>query len=99
MRRLLTLVIVSAACTLAAEWKGAISEAGCGLKHATGSAAAEKCVAGCVKKGAAPVFVTDGKVIKIANADKVMDFLGKNVVVNGDLKDDTVTISSIKAAD
>ena len=60
MRRLLTLVVVTAACTLAAEWKGAISEAGCGLKHATGSAAAEKCVAGCVKKGAAPVFVSEG---------------------------------------
>ncbi len=82
----------------AAEWTGAISEAGCGLKHAEGGAGAEKCVSACVKKGQAPVFVSDGKVIKIANADKVMDFLGKKVKVTGTLKEDTVTIQSIAAA-
>ncbi len=80
----------------AAEWKGTISESGCGLKHADGGAAAEKCVAGCVKKGAAPVLVSDGKVIKIANADKVMDHLGHKVIVTGKLVDDTVTIDSVK---
>ncbi|MBK5293398.1 MAG: hypothetical protein JJE04_17205 [Acidobacteriia bacterium] len=81
---------------MAGEWKGTISESGCGLKHADGGAAAEKCVAGCVKKGAAPVFVTDGKVIKIANADKVMDHLGHKVVLTGKLDNDTVTIDTVK---
>jgi len=81
----------------AAEWTGAISEAGCGLKHADGGAAAEKCVAACVKRGQAPVFVTDGKVLKIANADKVMDFLGKKVKINGKLDGETVTVDTIAA--
>lgn len=82
---------------MSAEWTGAISESGCGLKHANGGA--EKCVTACVKKGAAPVFVTDGKVIKISNADKVMDFLGQKVTVSGKLDGDTVTVDSIKKAD
>ena len=90
----LSLFAISA---VAAEWTGAISEAGCGLKHANGGG--EKCVTSCVKRGAAPVFVTDGKVIKIANADKVMDHLGKKVVVNGKLDGDTVTIDTIKNAE
>jgi hypothetical protein len=81
--------------SFAGTWSGAISESGCGLKHADGGA--EKCVTGCVKKGAAPVFVTDGKVIKIANADKVMDLLGKKVKVTGKMEGDTITIESATA--
>lgn len=90
------LSIALLACSLAgfaAEWTGAISESGCGTKHANGGA--EKCVTGCVKKGAAPVFVTGDKVIKIANAEKVMDHLGKKVKVSGTLEGDTVTVDSI----
>jgi hypothetical protein len=82
---------------VAGEWTGAISEAGCGLKHASGGA--EKCVTGCVKKGAAPVFVTDGKVIKLANAEKVMDHLGKKVKVTGNLSGDTLTVEKIAASE
>jgi hypothetical protein len=52
-----------------------------------------------VKKGAAPVFVTDGKVIKIANADKVMDHLGKKVKVSGKLEGETLTVDSISASE
>ena len=81
----------------AGEWTGAISESGCGLKHASGGA--EKCVSGCVKKGAAPVFVADGKVIRLANAEKVMDHLGKKVKVTGKLEGDTLTVESIAAAE
>ena len=100
MKRLMMVAFVLALFAMTmmgAEWKGAISESGCGLKHADGGA--EKCVTSCVKRGAAPVFVTDGKVIKIANADKVMDFLGQKVTVSGKLADDTVTVESIKKAD
>ena len=53
------------------------------------------CVKGCVKGGAAPVFVSDGKVYKIANTDKVMDHLGHKVTINGDVKDDTITVETV----
>jgi len=97
MKKLIVVASLFAISAFAGEWKGAISESGCGAKHVSGSAADIKCVSGCVKKGAAPVFVTDGKVIKIADASKVMDYLGKKVVVTGSLEGDTVTIDSVKA--
>lgn len=79
----------------AGEWTGAISEAGCGAKHVDGSEKSIACVKGCVKKGAAPVFVTDGKVIKIANADKVQEHLGHKVKITGKLDGDTVTVEKV----
>jgi len=79
----------------AGEWTGAISEAGCGAKHVDGSDKSIACVKGCVKKGAAPVFVTDGKVIKIANADKVQEHLGHKVKITGKLDGDTVTVEKV----
>ena len=100
MLRLLLLAAALGAATLSAEqWTGAISESGCGLKHADGGAAAEKCVTGCVKKGAAPVFVTGGKVIRIVNGEKVMDHLGKKVKLTGRLEHGMVTVDEIAVAE
>jgi len=67
-------------------------------KHVAASAADQKCVEGCVKGGAAPVLVSEGKVLKIADASKVESFLGKKVVVKGELNGDTVTVESVEAA-
>jgi hypothetical protein len=97
MKKLLVMTASLAFSAFAGEWTGAISESGCGTKHANGGA--EKCVTGCVKKGASPVFVTDNKVIKISNADKVMDHLGKKVKVTGTLEGDTVKIDTIANVD
>lgn len=92
----IAILAVFALSAMGAEWTGAISESGCGAKHAKGN---EACVTKCVKGGAAPVFVTstDQKVLKIANGDKVMDFLGKMVKVTGTLEGETMTISTIEA--
>ena len=94
----LVLVSLFSVCAFAGEWAGTISEDHCGAKHAAGTPADQKCVEGCVKGGAKPVFVSEGKVIKIADPSKVQDFLGKKVVVKGDLNGDTITIASIEAA-
>ena len=95
--RLLFCAAVAIGCTFGAQWKGTISESGCGLKHAEASAGAEKCVTACVRKGAAPVLVSEGKVIRLGNADKVMDHLGKSVVITGKLEEDVLKIESVKA--
>jgi hypothetical protein len=97
MKKMLLISLFSIS-AFAAEWTGTISDAHCGAKHAAGSAADQKCVETCVKGGAAPVFVSEGKVLKIADGAKVQEFLGKKVVVKGDLNGDTVTIASIEAA-
>jgi hypothetical protein len=96
-QRLFAAVFFAAGVLPAAEWTGAISESGCGMKHASGGA--EKCVQACVKKGAAPVFVVDGKVVRIANGEKVMDYLGQKVKINGRMESGAVTVDSIKKAE
>lgn len=78
---------------LAAEYKGYISDEKCGAKHAKDHNA--KCVEGCVKGGAAPVFVTNGKVYKVDDADKVKDHLGHDVTITGDINGDTIHIESV----
>lgn len=98
MKKVLVLSSLFALSAFAAEWTGAISDAGCGAKHVDGSEKAMACVNKCVKGGAAPVFVTDGKVLKIANADKVMEHLGHKVTVTGKLDGDTVTIDTVSMA-
>jgi hypothetical protein len=93
------LVVLVAMSAMAGTWTGYISEAGCGAKHMSGSEKDVKCVTGCVKKGAAPVFVTeDKKVLKINDASKVMDHLGHKVEVTGDIEGDTLKIQSVKMA-
>ena len=54
------------------------------------------CAASCVKGGASPVFVTDGKVYKIDDASKVADHVGHKVTISGDIKGDTVHVESVK---
>lgn len=77
-----------------------VSDAHCGAKHDKVSEANTKCVDGCMKGGAAPVLVSDGKVYKVASdsVDKVKEFAGQDVKVNGSVDGDTVTVSSIEAA-
>ncbi|MBZ5591649.1 MAG: hypothetical protein LAP39_05400 [Acidobacteriia bacterium] len=85
---------VFALTSMAAELKGYISDEKCGAKHAKDHNA--KCVEGCVKGGAAPVFVTGGKVYKVDDAAKVQDHLGHEVTITGELSGDTVKIESVK---
>jgi hypothetical protein len=85
-----------AATAFAAEWKGTISDAKCGAAHADASEKSMKCSQACVKGGQAAVLVSDGKVMKIANQDKVVEHVGHKVTVSGKLDGDTVTVDSVK---
>jgi len=93
----LALVLVLSVFTLTAmagEWTGYISDSKCGAKGAKDAHA--DCAASCVKGGASPVFVTDGKVYKIDDASKVADHVGHKVTISGDIKGDTVHVESVK---
>ncbi len=89
-------VALFAVSAFAAEWKGTISDSKCGAAHADASEKSMKCVNGCVKGGQKAVLVTDGKVLKIANQDKVAEHLGHKVTLSGTLEGDTVTVDSVK---
>lgn len=56
----------------------------------------EECAQSCVKKGSPAVFVQDktGKVLTIANQDKVSDVLGDHVTLKGDVADGAITVDT-----
>jgi hypothetical protein len=99
MKKLVITFVLFAAAALAGEWTGYVSETKCGAKHNDGSAASVACVKACIKGGAKPVLVVDGKVVAISNTDKVPEALyGLKVTVTGEMKDDALEIASIDAA-
>lgn len=86
------------ATAMAEEWSGTISDSKCAKAHADASEKSQACVKKCVEGGASAVFVTGDKVLKIADASmaKVKPHLGHKVTITGSLKDDTVTVNTIK---
>ena len=89
-----------AGAALAESMSGTISDANCGAKHAAATEKDAACAKSCVKRGAAPVFVSNGKVYKISEGsqEKVAALVGDKVIVDGKVDGDTVTIESAEAA-
>jgi hypothetical protein len=98
------LAITACAVAFAADqtWAGQISDSNCGMSHAKMTGAHpgmtdRDCTLACVKGGGKFVFVSDGKVYKIANQDSplLMMHAGHTVNLTGEMKGDTVTVSNI----
>ena len=84
-----------AAIGMAADFKGFVEDTSCAGK-AEMKADAE-CAKKCIKGGSPAVLVgEDGKVYKISNQDKIVAHAGEKVTVTGSVKDDTITIASVK---
>lgn len=80
---------------MAAELKGFVEDQNCAGKPAMKGNA--QCAQKCIKGGSPAVLVSeDGKIYKIANQDKIVSHAGENVTVTGDVKDDTITVESVK---
>ena len=92
---------VGSVAALADQITGYVSEAGCGAKHSTVSAANTKCVEGCIKKGSDPVLVSEGKVMKFDadSKEKAKAFAGQSVKIDGTMDGVVVKISSIDKAE
>jgi hypothetical protein len=97
-------VLAAAAC-YGATWSGVISDSACGATHAKMMAEHKDlktdgdCTLACVKAGGKFVFVSDGKVYKIANQSllELQQHAGQTVQITGDLAGDTITISKVEA--
>jgi len=83
-------------------WKGQISDSNCTVSHQKvtqvhPSLNDRSCTLACVRDGAKFVFVSDGKVFKIANQDlpALETGAGYTVQLTGDLKDDAITVSKV----
>lgn len=82
---------------------GTISDSMCGATHPTGehngkTMTAREYTQACIKKGAAYVFVSGGKVYTISNqtATGLARYAGENVKLTGDVKGDAITVSKIQ---
>ena len=81
----------------AAEMTGYVSDAKCAKDVAKAESDAHAgCAAACAKKGAALVFVSDGKVYKIDDQAKVQDHAGHKVTINGKVDGEMVKVDSVK---
>lgn len=94
------LASMGALSAMAENMTGFIGDAQC--KHDGSSAKDVACTKACInKKGAAPVFVSEGKVLKFdaGSMDKAKEMAGEKVTIDGTVTGDTVTINSIKKAE
>jgi Protein of unknown function (DUF5818) len=75
---------------------GFVSDSHCGATHSSPSAAASKCIKGCMKGGSEAVVVSDGKVYHLkGKTPQVAKYAGQNVTVTGTVDGDTLTVDSV----
>ena len=98
MKKVLAVFAICAMSAMAAEWSGYITDASCAGKtpDKVSSEDHAACAARCVKGGAPAVFVSDGKVFKISNQDKVVAHAGHKVTLEGTMDGDTIKVDSVK---
>jgi hypothetical protein len=96
----ISLGAIFAAAGLAETMSGTVGDSMCGAKHEGAAANDAACVKKCVKGGASPIIISDGKVYQISAGSqaKVVPLLGMKVTVNGKLDGDTIDIAKVEAA-
>jgi len=98
---LLALGMTTSAFAAGKSYTGTVSDAMCGAKHAMPDAAT--CTRGCVAKGSKYALVVGDKVYTLETSDKAAlatldKQAGAKATVTGTEKDNTITVSSVKAA-
>jgi len=100
-----SILIGSGASAAAETLTGRISDAMCGKSHDTMTEHGKKmtdkqCTVACVEHGSTYVFVTGDKILKVANQNfaDLKTFAGDTVMLTGDVKGDTVTVTKIAKA-
>jgi peroxiredoxin len=95
-------LLASLASAASMTWKGEISDSNCAISHQKvtqvhPSLNNRSCTLACVGDGAKFVFVSDGKIFKIANQNlpALTANAGYTVQLTGDLKDDAITVSKV----
>ena len=105
MKQILAIVALLAAITMPAlqtaraasqTFEGVVSDSMCEKKHMMPGKTDAECIAACVKAGSAYVLVADSKVYTLAAKPGVLAaFAGKHVKVQGELKNNTITVAAI----
>ena len=78
---------------------GVVTDSMCGKKHMTPGKTDAQCVQECIKSGSSYALVVGDKVYTLAGKPQtIAQFAGKQVHIEGNLKDNTITITSIAEA-
>ncbi len=98
MKKVLSVFAFCAISAMAADWTGYIVDATCAGKKDDkgGSDDHAACAARCIKGGAPAVFVSDGKVYKVSNQDKVVAHAGHKVTITGKMMDGSIHVDNVK---
>ena len=97
MRTLLVAILIAMS-GLAQEYNGYIVDEKCAANP--GMRGNKECASGCTKMGYPAVFVNaEGTIYKTSEQNKVKDFAGRKVIVNGSIAGDTIKVENIKAAE
>lgn len=78
---------------------GSIGDSMCGAKHMMAGESDKDCTLECVKNGSKYILIDpSGKIYQLSDQKKPELFAGAKVSVTGTLKGDTITVTSIAAA-
>ena len=78
---------------------GIVSDSMCGKKHMLPGKSDAQCVQECIKSGSSYALVVGDKVYTLAGKPQtIAPFAGKRVHIEGSLKDNTITVTSISEA-
>ena len=95
----LVLTFALSSFTARATVTGILTDDMCTKKHMIPGKANADCVRDCIKHGAKYAVVSDGKVVPISgDPAKLGEFAGKKVTLIGEVKDGTLAVRSIEAA-
>ena len=81
------------------DFVGSIGDSMCGAKHMMPGESDKDCTLGCVKEGAKYISIDpSGKIYQLSDQKKPEQFAGAKVKVTGTLSGDTISVTSIVAA-
>ena len=102
MKRIALIVLALAVCSFAAlaeEFTGVVADSHCAASQPSKvmDPSHADCAAGCIKKGAKAVLVTEaGKVYQLDDQAKAVPHAGHKVTIDGKLDGDTIKVSSVR---
>jgi len=90
---------ISLAVPPAKTFVGSIGDSMCGAKHMMPGESDKDCTLGCIKEGAKYILIDpSGKIYQLSDQKRPQAFAGAKVKVTGTLSGDTITVTSIAAA-
>ena len=94
------ILALSAGALYAGEWTGYIADANCAAKKGEDPNHAS-CAKSCIGRGAAAVFVSQGKVYSLDKQDDAKKLAGEKVLLKGTASDDgtSIKVDSIEKAE